>query len=59
MAQKMDAIQPQRLSHGVSLFQDAFYCPEFRIAGTIRPSSAKLVEPDDSSSLVCHGLQRF
>jgi hypothetical protein len=59
MAQKMDAIQPQCVSHGISLFQDAFYFPELRIARTIRSSSAKLVEPDDSPSLVCHGLQQL
>ena len=59
MAQKMDAIQPQCFSNGVNLFYAAFYCPKRQIARTIRPSTAKLVEPDDSPSLVCHGLQRF
>jgi hypothetical protein len=59
MAQKMDAIQPQCLSHAISLSQDAFYFPELQIARTIRSSSAKLVEPDDSPSLVCHVLQRL
>jgi hypothetical protein len=59
MTQKMDEIQPQFFSNGFDLFYAAFYSPKRQIAGTIRPSTAKLVEPDDSPSLLCKGFQRF
>jgi hypothetical protein len=59
MAQKMNAIQPQCFSNGFDLSYAAFYSPKRQIAGAIRPSTAKLVEPDDCPSSLCKDFQRF
>jgi hypothetical protein len=59
MAQKMDAIQLQFFSNGLNLSYTTLYCPKRQITRTIRPSAAKLVEPDDSPSRLCKSFQRF